>query len=83
MHVVCHVLSKAAKMLLSTLQWRAGLHLAHPLRIEEFEAEIKSGKIYVCGNDPAGRSILVRGVPVDAVAEAFHGWLGRVMCVWA
>ena len=50
--------SEAAKLLHSTLAWRPTMHNP-PFSISEFEPEIKSGKIYLHGNDRAGRSILV------------------------
>ncbi|KAG1668883.1 hypothetical protein FOA52_016052 [Chlamydomonas sp. UWO 241] len=50
--------SKAAKLLQSMLTWRSELNYS-TLTVSEFEPEIKSGKMYVQGNDAAGRSILV------------------------
>lgn len=63
-----------------------------PFSISEFEPEIKSGKIYLHGNDKAGRSILVskRGRGGGRAREVVvkgrggcEGWNGasRGMCV--
>ncbi len=55
----CRPCRKAAQLLISTLEWRAKIDVGS-LRLEEFEPEILSGKMYIQGRDEDGRAVMVR-----------------------
>ena len=54
-------MDKAKALLLNTLEWRGKmkLHGSHPFATSEFPNEIKSGKMYIAGNDTQGRSVMI------------------------
>ncbi|PNH09922.1 Random slug protein 5 [Tetrabaena socialis] len=58
---------KAARMLLATLKWREEFGFG-TLSIAEFSgtASLQSGRMYVAGNDPSGKSVLVTRKRADA-----------------
>ncbi|KAG2498276.1 hypothetical protein HYH03_003537 [Edaphochlamys debaryana] len=57
---------KAARLLAGTLKWRKEFK-TDTLRIGEFDGRsLSSGRMYIAGNDPAGKSILVTRKRSDA-----------------
>ncbi|GLC43886.1 hypothetical protein PLESTB_000919300 [Pleodorina starrii] len=70
---------KAARMLHATLKWREELGVG-TLTLAEFSGRhLDSGRMYVAGNDPAGRSILVTRKRSDAFQAGEHAAYLRFM----
>ena len=71
----------AKKLLLNTLEWRGkmGLHDISPFSMSEFSNEIKSGKMYISGNDSEGKSVMITRKKADGYDGNYDHYI-RHLC---